>query len=147
LQKLRDKDEEGLEAVEIEGKGRGVKATRKFIKGELICEYSGDLIYIDEAKKREKDYQKDIDIGCYMYYFNFKDKQYCVDATKDNKRFGRLLNHCKKSPNVITKVIPDGSHPYLCLMAMRDIKVGEELVYDYGERDKTAIESHPWLTS
>ena len=72
-----------------------------------------------------------------------------MDSTKDNGRKGRLLNHCKKHPNVMTKVIElDGhSHPYLCLMARRDIEVGEELVYDYGERRAEVVTLMPWLAS
>ena len=35
--------------------------------------------------------------------------------------------------------------PRLILVASRDVKAGEELLYDYGERSKVAIESHPWL--
>lgn len=71
---------------------------------------------------------------------------YSVDATKDNGRFGRLLNHSKTASNVVTKLFAIDDHPYLCLMAARDIREGEELQYDYGERSKEAILSHPWLT-
>lgn len=60
---------------------------------------------------------------------------------------GRLLNHSKSKPNVATKLIPVNDHPYLCLVAARDIKPDEELQYDYGERKKDIIEHHPWLTS
>lgn len=69
-----------------------------------------------------------------------------VDATKDNGRFGRLLNHSKTAANVVTKLLDVDDHPYLCLMAARNIREGEELQYDYGERSKEAILSHPWLT-
>ena len=37
--------------------------------------------------------------------------------------------------------------PYLCLVAARDIKPGEELEYDYGERDKATMLAHPWLAT
>ena len=56
----------------MEGKGRGVFPTRPFRKGEFIVEYSGELISMDEAKKREKDYLNDEEIGSYMYYFSNK---------------------------------------------------------------------------
>ena len=70
-----------------------------------------------------------------------------VDATKDNGRMGRLLNHSKTQANVFTKLIEVKDQPYLCLMAARDIRPGEELQYDYGERSRAAIESHPWLAA
>lgn len=70
-----------------------------------------------------------------------------VDATKDNGRMGRLLNHSKTQANVVTKLYEVKGQPYLCLIAARNIKTGEELQYDYGERSKAAIESHPWLAA
>lgn len=64
-----------LQVIEVEGKGRGVAATRPFAKGELVCEYSGELISQEEARHREDEYTKDSKIGCYMYYFEYKSKR------------------------------------------------------------------------
>ena len=61
-----------MKVVEVEGKGRGVVSARSFTRGELICEYSGELIGHDEAKAREERYSRDETIGCYMYYFEHK---------------------------------------------------------------------------
>jgi histone-lysine N-methyltransferase SETD8 len=62
---------------------------------------------------------------------------------------GRLLNHSKKCPNVMTRVMELGGAtlPSLCLIARRDIEVGEELVYDYGERRGEVVAVMPWLAS
>ena len=70
--KLRSKNEEGLKVVSMDTKGRGVVSSRSFMKGELLCEYSGELISFKEAKRREMTYLLDPSIGCYMYYFNYK---------------------------------------------------------------------------
>ena len=70
-----------------------------------------------------------------------------MDATKDNGRLGRLLNHSKTAANVATRLHEIDGDPYLCLMAARDVQPGEELVYDYGERSSEALLSHPWLAS
>ena len=59
--------------IKIEGKGRGVVTTAAFDKDEFICLYSGELISIKEAMKREKQYS--LGGGSYMYYFKYKDKQ------------------------------------------------------------------------
>jgi len=67
-----------------------------------------------------------------------------VDATGESGRLGRLLNHSVNG-NCATKVISIKDDPYLILVASKQIKPGEELLYDYGERNKEAIESHPWL--
>ena len=45
----------------------------------------------------------------------------------------------------MTKTIDIGDRARLILVAGRDIEVGEELVYDYGDRSKEAIENNPWL--
>ena len=68
-----------------------------------------------------------------------------VDATKDNNRLGRLLNHSRANPNVYTKLYDIDDQPYLCLLAAREIETGEELEYDYGERKKDIMEAHQWL--
>lgn len=60
----------------IEGKGRGVFASRDFQRNEFVCEYSGELISHVEAKKREKQYGEDDNIGCYMYYLQSNNKKY-----------------------------------------------------------------------
>lgn len=52
-------------------KGRGVIAGRNFARGEYVVEYSGDLISLEEARKREAIYAQDTSTGCYMYYFKY----------------------------------------------------------------------------
>ncbi|XP_075033498.1 N-lysine methyltransferase KMT5A isoform X2 [Mixophyes fleayi] len=136
--------EEGLKVDIITGKGRGVIATRNFQRGEFVIEYHGDLIEITDAKRREEFYAQDSSTGCYMYYFQYLNKTYCVDATKESNRLGRLINH-SKTGNCHTKLHNICDVPHLILIASRDIRSGEELLYDYGDRSKSSIEAHPWL--
>lgn len=136
--------EEGMEVQHIEGKGRGVFATRCFCKGEYVVEYHGDLLQITDAKKREVEYAQNPTTGCYMYYFQYRCKTYCVDATKETGRKGRLLNHSKNG-NCQTKLHEIAGTPHLILVASQDIDEGEELLYDYGDRSKASIAAHPWL--
>ncbi|XP_041666497.1 N-lysine methyltransferase KMT5A-A [Cheilinus undulatus] len=136
--------EEGMEVQHIEGKGRGVFATRCFQKGEYVVEYHGDLLQITDAKKRETEYAQNPATGCYMYYFQYLCKTYCVDATKETGRMGRLINHSKNG-NCQTKLHDINGVPHLILVASRNIDEGEELLYDYGDRSKASIAAHPWL--
>ncbi|XP_017571802.1 lysine methyltransferase 5Ab isoform X2 [Pygocentrus nattereri] len=136
--------EDGLQVKNIEGKGRGVFADRDFRKGQFIVEYHGDLLQIADAKKREAEYAQDPTKGCYMYYFHHLNKNYCVDATKETDRLGRLINHSKNG-NCQTKLHNLNGVPHLIFVASRDIKAEEELLYDYGDRSKEAIAAHPWL--
>jgi len=137
--------EDGLEIRVLEEKGRGVFSSKKFNKGDFVCEYAGELIDVQEARMREAEYEETPEVGSYMYFFEFKSKKYCVDATKESDRLGRLLNHSKISSNVSTQLFPINEIPYLILVASQDIEPGEELLYDYGDRSKKSVESHPWL--
>jgi len=136
----------GIEIAYIENKGRGIKAVRDFAKGEFVVEYAGDLIDIGTAKDLEAKYSMDTSKGCYMYYFKHKGKQYCIDATSESGRYGRLLNHSKITPNCVTKVVMLGDTPRLILVAKNDIVAGTELLYDYGDRSKESLKAHPWLS-
>ena len=64
------------QVTDIEGKGRGVVATKPFGRGDFVVEYAGDLIDLSLAKTREDKYSEDLDIGCYMYYFTHNDRRY-----------------------------------------------------------------------
>ncbi|XP_027812226.1 N-lysine methyltransferase KMT5A isoform X2 [Ovis aries] len=136
--------EEGMKIDLIDGKGRGVIATKQFSRGEFVVEYHGDLIEITDAKKREALYAQDPSTGCYMYYFQYLSKTYCVDATRETNRLGRLINH-SKCGNCQTKLHDIDGVPHLILIASRDIEAGEELLYDYGDRSRASIEAYPWL--
>uniref|UniRef100_I3NHW9 N-lysine methyltransferase KMT5A n=1 Tax=Ictidomys tridecemlineatus TaxID=43179 RepID=I3NHW9_ICTTR len=136
--------EEGMKIDLIDGKGRGVIATKQFSRGDFVVEYHGDLIEITDAKKREALYAQDPSTGCYMYYFQYLSKTYCVDATRETNRLGRLINH-SKCGNCQTKLHDIDGVPHLILIASRDIAAGEELLYDYGDRSRASIEAYPWL--
>ncbi|KAL0979382.1 hypothetical protein UPYG_G00184350 [Umbra pygmaea] len=141
---IRNGIEEGLQVKHIDGKGRGVFAVRPFKKGQFVIEYHGDLLRLADAKKREAVYARDPGTGCYMYYFHYLSKTYCVDATKESTRLGRLLNH-SKTGNCQTRLHDIDGTPHLILVASRDIEAEEELLYDYGDRSKESISAHPWL--
>ncbi|KAK7795521.1 hypothetical protein U0070_022952 [Myodes glareolus] len=136
--------EEGLKVELIDGKGRGLIATKQFSQGDFVVEYHGDLLGITDAKKREALYAQDPSIGCYMYYFQYRNKTYCVDATRETNRLGRLINHSRYG-NCKTKLHDIDSVPHLILIASRDIAAGEEILFDYGDRSKASIEAYPWL--
>ena len=70
---------------------------------------------------------------------------YSVDATNEVGRLGRLVNHSRTDANVSTKVMEQNGKPYLCLIAKKDIQIGNELQYDYGDRRRVVTNSFPWL--
>merc|ERR1712079_149106 len=141
IQKLKEVDNDDsvlpLKVVEFPGKNRGIVTTIKLSKGDFVVEYSGELIEHTTAEERENKYAMDVSKGCYMYYF--------IDATVETGRYGRLVNHSRLHPNLMTKVIMNGKSPRLILIAKHDLEPGTELLYDYGDRSKESLAAHPWL--
>lgn len=136
----------GIGIQTYEGKGRGIEARKHFKKGDFVVEYAGELMPCPAAaKEREDFYAADAATGCYMYYFKHGDKQYCIDATSESGRLGRLVNHSRLAPNCQTKVVMVRDLPRLILVAKTDIEPGTELLYDYGDRSKESLRAHPWL--
>lgn len=58
---------------------------------------------------------------------------------------GRLINHSVTQANIIPKVLELAGKVHLYFRALRDIGIGEELLYNYGERDSSIINANPWL--
>lgn len=136
--------EDGLEVHVFDDKGRGIVTNRPFSKGEYVVEYIGQLISSAEAQSREDLYALDQNTGCYMYYFKHKNQQYCIDATPESGKLGRLVNH-SRTGNLIPRSMMIKNVPRLVLFAKEDIKAGEEVTYDYGDRSKESLIHHPWL--
>lgn len=61
---------------DVGDKGRGVIAAKPFHPGDFVVEYAGELIDKKTAEEREEAYLRDDSVGCYMYYFVFKQKHY-----------------------------------------------------------------------
>ena len=98
----------------------GLYANQKIKKGTRIIEYKGKIISV---KKSETDPK--FDNGKAIYLFNIS-KKYDLDGDfKFNT--ARLINHsCEPNCEVF------GSGLKIWVYAMKNIKKGEELSYDYG---------------
>jgi len=146
---LKCANEEHLEIYYDEIKGRGIKSKTEFAKGEFVVEYKGELICDRKQIADLEDlYNEDpTRYGSYVYYFKHADKNFCVDATRETTYKGRLINHSRLRPNLQTKSVDFGSRPFLILVATMEIKPGDELLYDYGEKDSVKIKNMPWLAN
>jgi [histone H4]-lysine20 N-methyltransferase SETD8 len=135
---------DGLEVRHIAGKGRGVVTKRIFHKGEFVVEYEGELLNLQEARRRKAEYKNQSTGSSYMFHFRSGDRPFCIDATAESGKLGRLVNH-SCAGNLCPQPIVINGIPRLVLIAQRDILKGEELLYDYGDRSKEALKYHPWL--
>jgi len=135
-----------LRVQETVDKGLGVFAVTDIPKGNFVLEYSGELITGPEAQSREVSYSQDQSVGCFLYYFKWRDTSYCVDASANSGRLGRLVNHSKKKANLQSRVFEHKGVPHILFFATTDIHSGEELLYDYGDRRPSAVNDFPWLS-
>ena len=143
--KLDRREQKRLKVIEIPGKGRGVIAKRNITKGKYICEYIGDLMTGEIGRMMEEEHERNGDLSCTLY-FNFHSEEFAVDATSESLKMGRLINHSKKFPNSAPKVLElRHGDPRVIFEAIRDIKKGEEILYDYNERRKQVRDSLEWL--
>ena len=118
-----------MQVYKTYGMGWGVKSLVDIPKGGFVCEYVGEIISDAEAEQREND----------SYLFDLENRDgdtFCIDANK----FGnvtRFINH-SCDPN-LTPVKVFTSHqdlrfPHIAMFASRDIKKGDVLGFDYGEK-------------
>ncbi|KAL1274946.1 hypothetical protein QQF64_027760 [Cirrhinus molitorella] len=114
-------------------KGRGLFAKHSICKGDFVVEYRGDVISHAELQRRQKRYHTSS--AAFMFEFKWRRKAWCIDASREDGSFGRIVNDDHKQPNCKMKKIDVNGKPHLCLFALKDIKEGEEITYDYGGED------------
>jgi len=115
-------------------------------KGDVICDYHGQLISESEGKNRMEEQQEGM-----SFLFFIKGKggvKLCIDAQTfpcqchpDKDTFGRCMNHSGKAFNVKPVVFrlnfPDGPRDTVLFLATRNIRCNEVLMWDYGVRRKS----------
>lgn len=99
--------------------GKGVFATRKIPAGELVIEYTGELITSKQAVQR---YNPSPDNPTHTFYFSLESGK-VIDGGND----ARWINHACE-PNCEARE----ENGRIFIYALRDIRRGEELNYDYG---------------
>jgi SET domain-containing protein len=113
--------------------GNGVFATRKIAAGTCVIEYQGDRVTAREAARRSG---KDPDNPFHTFFFSLENGK-LIDGDS-NGNDARWINHCC-APNCEARE-EDGQ---IFIYALRDIRRGEELHYDYGlvveERHTAAV--------
>ncbi len=109
--------------------GTGARALVAIRKGEEIIEYKGQLLTTRQASKLE---HADADSG-HTFLFTLNEK-YVIDANVGGNT-ARWLNH-SCAPNCVAYVHDHASGDLrkakVIIEALRNIKPGEELTYNYG---------------
>ncbi|HET6329568.1 MAG TPA: SET domain-containing protein-lysine N-methyltransferase [Holophagaceae bacterium] len=101
--------------------GKGVFALRPIADGERIIEYKGEIVSWKKATARQAELVDDPD---HTFLFGIDDRL-VIDANVGGNA-ARFINH-SCDPNCETEQI----NHQVFIQAIRDIKPGEELYYDY----------------
>ena len=102
--------------------GKGVFAVQDIAEGEVLVEYTGEVIGWQEAQDR---HPHDPLQPNHTFYFHV-DEDHVIDA-KFGGNSSRWINH-SCNPNCYA----DEQGHRIFITALRNIKAGEELNYDYG---------------
>ena len=100
--------------------GDGVFASEAIRRGTRIIDYAGELIHNSESEEREDRYLQDGQIWVFRVNNNWS-----RDANVDGN-IARFINH-SCTPNCWFEV----ENKTIWIRALRDIRRGEELTYDY----------------
>ncbi|XP_052771657.1 histone-lysine N-methyltransferase NSD2-like isoform X2 [Mya arenaria] len=109
-----------------EGRGWGLKAMADIKKGAFVNEYVGDLVDEEECKRR---LEKAHETGIHNFYMMTLDMDRIIDAGPKGN-MSRFMNH-SCDPNLETQKWYVNGDIRVGLFALRDIKEGEELTFNY----------------
>ncbi|KAK4672885.1 H3K27me3 methyltransferase [Podospora pseudopauciseta] len=119
---------------QLEGCGYGLFAAEDIAQDEFIIEYTGELISHDEGVRRENrrgdvfDEENKI-----SYLFTLLEQEgIWVDAAIYGN-LSRYINHANDTCNITPKIMYVNHEFRIKFSALRDIKAGEELFFNYGD--------------
>ena len=111
-----------------------------------MVSYKGIILEGNDVRRleRELDNPDCKNQGSYILFFKFKGKNMAIDASAETGEFGRLMNH-SITPNVKAHTVEFEERPRVVFKALRDIRIAEELCWNYGETRSNVIRELPWL--
>lgn len=114
----------GVIAKRSGAKGFGIFAQLPISAGQFVIEYVGEVIDADELDTRSKECEKEP-----HFYFLSISAGDTIDASKKGN-ISRFINH-SCDPNCITQKWQVNGESRVGIFALRSIRVGEELTFDY----------------
>jgi SET domain-containing protein len=125
-QRFQKKEYADVSVIKTEKKGFGLRANSPLEANDFIFEYIGEVINEPTFRRRMVQYD---DEGIKHFYFMSLSKGEFVDATKKGN-LGRFCNH-SCDPNCYVDKWIVGEKVRMGIFALRRIRVGEELVFNY----------------
>ncbi|OQN96573.1 hypothetical protein B0A48_17003 [Cryoendolithus antarcticus] len=115
----------GVEVLATGNRGFGVRACRAFTPGDIVMEYTGEIISEGECQRR----MHEVYNGKDNYYLMELDGGLVIDGTKGS--MARFVNHSCE-PNCEVRMCLVAGTPRMGVFAGENgVKTGEELTYDY----------------
>ncbi|PSK45227.1 Histone-lysine N-methyltransferase, H3 lysine-36 specific [Elsinoe australis] len=125
-QRFQRKQYANVSVIKTEKKGFGLRANTDLNAHDFIFEYIGEVIAEPAFRRRMHQYDEE---GIKHFYFMSLIKGEFVDATKKGN-LGRFCNH-SCNPNCYVDKWVVGEKMRMGIFAERNIKAGEELVFNY----------------
>lgn len=132
-----------LKIVKDERKGWGLRAGELIRRGQFVCEYAGELLTTNVARRRQQIYDQLTSGGRFCSALlvvreHLPSGKACMRINIDATRIGnvsRFINHSCDGGNLSTVLVRNSGAllPRLCFFASRDIKEDEEITFSYGE--------------
>lgn len=133
-----------LEEATFKNRGRGLVAVKSFKAGDVLCHYEGKLYTGKEAVSYEAKLDEE-GKSTYAYKFRHQDQPALIDGSAESGDQGRLINHSPKHPNLRPKSAVVAGKLTILFYALKDINIGDEILYDYGQRANTKNQLPQWL--
>ncbi|KAI7508391.1 SET domain-containing protein [Hortaea werneckii] len=115
----------GVEVIKTPTRGFGVRSCRSFAPGQIIMEYTGEIITESECQRRMREVYKNM----HCYYLMELERGLIIDGTRGS--MARFINHSCK-PNCEVRMVKVNGTPRMGVFAGEDgVTTGEELSYDY----------------
>ncbi|CAN4080666.1 unnamed protein product [Withania somnifera] len=132
-----------LKVVKDRRKGWSLCAAEFIPKGKFICEYTGELLTTEEARNRQRLYDKN-STSCHFSPALLVVKEHlpsgnaCMRINIDATIIGniaRFINHSCDGGNVCTLIVRSSGAllPRVCFFSSRVILENEELTFSYGD--------------
>ena len=118
--------------------GWGLFANEDIKKEDLIGEYIGEMVGIEDLNERSEY----IDLEKTTYMFTLND-----EYTVDSRTMGNILrfaNHSKSKANAYAKIVFSKGNHKICLYASDDIRKGQEIFFDY-DGQNILCEKYDWI--
>ncbi|KAF5725302.1 histone-lysine N-methyltransferase ASHH2 [Tripterygium wilfordii] len=125
-QQFQKRQYAGMKWVRCGKKGFGLQLQQDISKGQFLIEYVGEVLDLHAYEARQREYAAK---GHKHFYFMTLNGSEVIDACAKGN-LGRFINH-SCDPNCRTEKWMVNGEICIGLFALRDIKKGEEVTFDY----------------